>query len=119
MSRYVLFIAYESSEWDAASAEVRESYYRDHEAFSAFVAAHGTEHASGALADAERATTVRHRGGTRDGEIVVTEGPFAETAEQLGGYYDVELPDLDHAVRAAALLPATYSVEIRPTISIG
>ena len=48
----------------------------------------------------------------------MTDGPFAETVEMIGGYYDVELPDLDHAMAACALLPAAYSLEIRPTIKI-
>ena len=41
-----------------------------------------------------------------------------ETAEIVGGYYDVELPDLDHAIEAAGLLPPSYAVEIRPTVVI-
>ncbi|GAA5130713.1 YciI family protein [Alloalcanivorax gelatiniphagus] len=118
MSRFVLLIAYESSEWEGASEETRDYYFRSHAAFSAYVAEHGTEHSSGALADRDRAITVRRAGRQRDGEVAVTAGPFAETAEQVGGYYDVELPDLDHAVTAAGLLPAAYSVEIRPTITI-
>lgn len=118
MKRYVVLIAYERSEWDEADEETRDYYYRAHAAFSAYVAEHGTEHASAALADPEHATTVRRAGRARDGDVVVTEGPFAETAEQVGGYYDVELPDLDHALTAASLLPAAYTVEIRPTITI-
>lgn len=118
MKRYVVLIAYERSEWDGADEETRDYYYRAHAAFSSYVDEHGTEHASAALADPEHATTVRRAGRARDGDVVVTEGPFAETAEQVGGYYDVELPDLDHALTAASLLPAAYTVEIRPTISI-
>lgn len=112
--RYLFLIAYESSEWDEASEEVREQYYREHEAFSAYVAEHGTEHGSAALADPDQATTLRRR----DGEVQITDGPFAETVEMIGGYYDVELPDLDAAIEAAQLLPAAYSIEIRPTITI-
>jgi hypothetical protein len=41
-----------------------------------------------------------------------------ETVEFVGGYYDVELPDLDSAIEAAQLLPPSYAVEIRPTVSI-
>jgi hypothetical protein len=118
VTRYVVLIAYEKSEWEAASDETRDYYYAAHDAFSAYVVEHGTEHASAALAEPEHATTVRRAGRARDGEVVVTTGPFAETTEQVGGYYDVELPDLDHAITAASLLPAAYSVEIRPTISI-
>lgn len=114
MRRYLFLLAYESSDWDDASEEVRQEYYRAHDAFSAHVAQHGRELGSAALADPGQATTVRRRAG----ELQVTEGPFAETVEMIGGYYDVELPDLDSAISAAALLPESYSVEIRPTIAI-
>jgi hypothetical protein len=52
----------------------------------------------------------------RDGERVVTDGPFAETKELIGGLMVLELPDLDEAIRLAALVPAAEygSVEIRP-----
>jgi hypothetical protein len=58
------------------------------------------------------ATTVR----VRNGETLITDGPFAETHEQLGGYYLVECADLDEALRWAAKIPtAQYgSVEVRP-----
>ena len=118
MTRFVILIAYESSEWDGAGEETRDYYFRAHEAFSSYIGEHGTEHASGALAEPDRATTVRRAGRARDGDVLVAGGPFAETAEHVGGYYDVELPDLEHAITAASLLPAAYSVEIRPTITI-
>jgi hypothetical protein len=54
----------------------------------------------------------------RDGERIVTDGPFAETKEQIGGLFLTELPDLDEAIRIAALVPAaaTGSMEIRPLV---
>jgi hypothetical protein len=65
-----------------------------------------------ALQGQEAATTVRER----DGERVVTDGPFAETKEMLGGYYLIDVPDLDAALAWAAKVPnAPYgSVEVRP-----
>ena len=53
-----------------------------------------------------------------DGERVVTDGPFAETKEQIGGLFVTTLPDLDEAIRIAALVPAaeTGSLEIRPIV---
>jgi hypothetical protein len=48
----------------------------------------------------------------------VTDGPFAELAEQVGGYYDVELPDLDTAISAGSLLHPSYTVEIRPVVGV-
>ena len=54
----------------------------------------------------------------RDGERVVTDGPFAETKEQIGGVFVIELPHLDEAIRLASLLPAAMngSMEIRPLV---
>ena len=55
----------------------------------------------------------------RDGERLVTDGPFAETKEVLGGLFLVDLPDLDEAIRLAALIPSaegTGAVEIRPVL---
>jgi hypothetical protein len=65
-----------------------------------------------ALHPTHDATTVR----VRDGKTITTDGPFAETKEQLGGYYLVECPSLDEAIEASAKLPIGYrgSVEIRP-----
>ncbi len=68
--------------------------------------------ASEALEPVETATTVR----VRDGRTSVTDGPFAETKEQLGGFYLVEAKDLDEAIQVAAGIPAARigSVEVRP-----
>jgi hypothetical protein len=55
----------------------------------------------------------------RDGGRILTDGPFAETKEALGGLFLIELPDLDEAIRLAALIPAaegTGSIEIRPIL---
>lgn len=62
------------------------------------------------------AATVR----VRDGQALITDGPFAETAEQLGGYYVLDLADLDEAIAVAARLPpaATGTVEIRPLAAL-
>jgi hypothetical protein len=66
------------------------------------------------LADASAAKVVR----VVDGETIVTDGPFAETKEQLGGLFVTDLPDLDEAIRIAALVPAASygTLEIRPLI---
>ncbi|MDQ6816986.1 MAG: YciI family protein [Actinomycetota bacterium] len=74
----------------------------------------GIMRAGDALHGADSATTVR----VRDGETQVTDGPFAETKETLGGYYVIECPDLDTALKHAARMPnITYgSVEVRPVV---
>jgi len=74
--------------------------------------------ASGAFRDAARlrevatATTVR----VRDGKTLTTDGPFAETKEQLGGYYLIDVKDLDEAIKWAAKIPSARlgCVEVRP-----
>lgn len=65
-----------------------------------------------ALQETASATTVRER----DGEVVTTDGPFAETKEQLGGYYLVDCPNLDDAIEAASRIPSVGrgSIEVRP-----
>ena len=70
--------------------------------------------AGDALQPTATATTLRER----DGEVVLTDGPFAETKEILGGYYLIDVPDLDEAAKWAAKMPlAPYgSVEIRPVM---
>jgi hypothetical protein len=115
VKRYVILIAYRPWDWASATPQVRQSYFDAHDAFQHYVDEHGAHLGSAALGDADTATTVRTAAGdTR----TVTDGPFAELAEQIGGYYDVELPDLDSAITAARLLPSAYTVEIRPVIRV-
>ena len=74
-----------------------------------------------ALYPTTTATTVTVTGG-KGGEIVTTDGPYAETKEALTGFYLLEAPDLDAAVALAAQLPAAWTggaVEVRPVIQFG
>jgi hypothetical protein len=66
------------------------------------------------LDDVRTAKTVR----VRDGKVLVTDGPFAETKEQIGGFFDTNLPDLDTALEFAAKIPASEygSIEVRPIV---
>jgi hypothetical protein len=74
----------------------------------------GAHRAGNALKPTDTATTVR----VRSGKTLQTDGPFAETKEQLGGYYLIDVPDLDAAVRWAERCPAAPfgSVEVRPVM---
>jgi hypothetical protein len=112
--RYVVLVAYPPGDWEAASEAVRQEYFAAHRAFEQYVDAHGRRIGSAPLAGADTATTIRHV----DGTAIVSDGPFVESAEQIGGYYDIELPDLDSAIAAGRLLPASYAVEIRPTVTV-
>ena len=90
--------------WNALSDAEQQAAYDCFTAFTAAVEERGKVIAGDALG-----RTVR----------LVTEGPFAETVEQMGGFWVVELPDLETAVAAARLLPEAYSVEVRPIVDIG
>ena len=74
--------------------------------------ARGLELTGNALESVKAATTVR----VRKDEVLVTDGPFAETKEQLGGYYLVDCKDIDEAIEVASWIPgaSTGSVEVRP-----
>jgi len=89
----------ETSAWMSYSQQLQES--------GAMVAGDG-------LQGLETATTVR----VRDGESLVTDGPFAETKEMLAGYYLIDVPDLDAALAWAAKIPSVGygSVEVRPVM---
>ena len=100
--------------WNALSDAEQQDVFDSFTAFTKAVKERGTVLAGEALDRAESARTVRPGAGRS-----VTEGPFAETVEQLGGFWLVDLPDLETAVAAATLLPATYSVEVRPVVDMG
>lgn len=73
-----------------------------------------------ALHPTSTATTVRVTGG-RGGEVVTSDGPYAETKEVLGGFYLIECADLDEAIAVAAQIPAAWdgAVEVRPVLPMG
>ena len=73
----------------------------------------GTLVTGDALVHPDEARTV-HPGRDR----AVTDGPYAETVEQLGGFYLVDLPDLDTAVELAKLLPREFTIEVRATLEV-
>lgn len=95
-------------EWDASLPL--------HTSFSQGLAARGVAFTGGALHGAATATSVR----VRDGRTLVTDGPFAETREQLWGFYTVEAPDIDAVIEPCLGLweAAHGTVEIRPMIPV-
>lgn len=107
-------IAYGDSTWAQASPTEQQAYFDAHHAFERAVIERGTLVAGEALLPAATATTLRHDGTG----FVATEGPYAETAEQVGGFYLVDLPDLATATELGALLPPAYAVEIRAVLQI-
>jgi hypothetical protein len=102
----------DASRWDAFSADEREAAYEQYRAFSAEAEKAGVLAGGAELASTRDATTVR----VRDGETLVTDGPYAEVKEALGGYYVLECETIDEAVEYAAKIPGAEhgAVEVRP-----
>ncbi len=111
--RYMLLIYLDEN----ALAEVeREQCYRESVELAHQLEAAGRYRAAAPLHATSTATCVR----LRDGKPLVTDGPFAETREQLGGYFLIEAKDLDEAIAVAARIPMARrgTVEVRPVIDI-
>ncbi len=112
--KYLLMIYGDESRWDAANEEARARVYEEYVVAMAEMDRRGGMRGGAELESTDTATTVR----VRDGETQLTDGPFAETKEALGGYFLVECDSIDEAVDYAALIPtAKYgSIEVRPLV---
>jgi hypothetical protein len=110
--RYLLLIYQNESEHAKMSQEEQTAEYGAYMAFGEEVQKKGVFLGGEALMPTNTATTVRVRGA----KTLNTDGPFAETKEQLGGYYLLNCKDLDEAIEFAAKIPAATdgSIEIRP-----
>lgn len=114
MKYFVLLAGFgEMKPWDELTPEEQEAGMAEHVAFDEACGARPDVDLVGgeALGDGSMATTLR----TRGGEMTVTDGPFAEAAEQIGGYYVVDAPDLDTVIELCRILPA-YDIDIRPVL---
>ncbi len=111
--KYMLLIYGEESCWSEAE---RESCMRESMAIGAELTAQGKLLASSPLHSVTTATCLR----VREGKRLITDGPFAETTEQLGGYYILDVENLDEALAIAGRLPpaAKGTVEIRPIFDL-
>ena len=114
--RYALLIYANEQEWASQSQEETEAQFQEYMAFTKDIVDRGIYKSGEALQPTATATTVR----VRDGERLTTDGPFAETKEQLGGFYVVEAKDLDEAIELAARIPDVRngSIEVRPIMEI-
>lgn len=110
--KYLLLIYANEAEQAQLAPEAFGAMMAEYDAFTTRIRESGAYLAGSALAPTPSATTVRVRGG----KTLRTDGPFAETKEQLGGYYLVEAPDLDAACAIAAQIPDAQggSIEVRP-----
>ena len=110
--QYLLLIYTEEVDPATIPASDQQAQSEAYRAFSREVTERGFMRGGDALEPTATATTVR----VRDGRTLISDGPFAETKEALGGYYLVDCPDLDTAIELAAKIPgaAHGSIEIRP-----
>lgn len=111
--KYMLLVYLEEN---SLSETEREHCYVESAELARDLSAQGKYFSAGPLYPTTTATSVR----VRDGKRLVTDGPFAETREQLGGYYLIEARDLDEAMKIAERVPVAKhgTVEIRPVLEI-
>jgi hypothetical protein len=113
--KYLCTIYGDESAWEDITPEQASEVMKAYFAFSEDARKAGVMVAGEGLERTSAATTVR----VRDGERVLSDGPFAETKEQLGGFYLLECANLDEAIDWAARIPgaASGSVEVRPVMN--
>ena len=112
--KYMCLIYDAEGVWDGLPEDERNAVYEEYGTFTQSLRDSGAYVSADQLQPVATATTVR----VRKGETLLTDGPFAETKEQLGGYYLVEAKDMDEALKIAERIPsARYgSVEVRPVV---
>jgi hypothetical protein len=111
--RYLLQCCFDEKRWEAIPESQRDQIMRAYGEFLQSLDKGGQHLASAKLRSSSSATTVR----SKEGKLVVTDGPFAETKEQLGGYHLIECRDLDEALSIAKRIPTIPfggAVEVRP-----
>ena len=115
--QYLLLIYQSESAATAQGEAARTAMHSEYRTFTQSIIQGGQFKAGDALQPTSAATTVR----VRDGKTLPTDGPFAETREQLGGYYLIEAKNLDEAIAIAARVPSAKvgSIEVRPVMVYG
>ena len=110
--KYMMLIYDTEQSWGEMSESEQQQMLKEYGKFTEDLAAGGHLVAGSQLAPSSTATSVR----VRDGKRLLTDGPFAETREQLGGYYVVEADNLDEAIGIAERIPSSRfgTVEVRP-----
>ncbi|HEY4305816.1 MAG TPA: YciI family protein [Gemmatimonadaceae bacterium] len=110
--QYLLLIYENEKRWETTPPAENEKLFGEYRAYTQSIAQSGHYKGGNPLQPTTTATTVR----IRDGKRQTTDGPFAETREQLGGYYLVDAKDLDEAIGLAERIPGARmgSIEVRP-----
>src|SRR5690348_5017980 len=114
--QYLLLIYEREADWNAMNEKEKGTIFQEYMAFTQGIMKSGHRRAGDALQPVSTATTVR----MRNGKTVTTDGPFAETREQLGGYFLVEAKNLDEAINIAGQIPGARkgTVEIGPLVDL-
>ena len=112
--QYLLLIYDKESDWGKLSEAQQGFMMQEYQEFTKSINQSGHYRAGSQLHPVSKATTVR----VRDGKKLITDGPFAETKEQLGGYYLIEAKDLNDAIKVASRIPSVRSgsIEVRPIV---
>ena len=115
-AQYMILIYDREEQWARMSDEESRRAFAEYMDYSWAMAEAGVMRAGAPLHPTAAATTVR----VRDGRVTTTDGPFAETKEQLGGYYIIEVDGLDAALAWAARCPAARdgAIEVRPVMAV-
>ncbi|MGH7567124.1 MAG: YciI family protein [Gemmatimonadota bacterium] len=115
--RYLCLIYNQEKNLDALSKREWEGLAGEYFAFTEEIRESGHHRSGEGLQPVRTATTVR----VRNGVVSTTDGPFAETKEQLGGFYLIEARDLNDAIQVAAKIPSALmgSIEVRPIMEFG
>ncbi|WP_134322165.1 YciI family protein [Cumulibacter soli] len=115
MKYLVLLMGYgEGKSWDDQSEQEQADEMRQHAEFDEACAAHdGVQILAGEALAPDMVTTVR----TRSGNRMITDGPYAEAVEQLGGFYLLEAPDLDVVLELLSVMPR-YDIQITPAVDV-
>ncbi len=113
--QYLLLIYESEAQWEAVKEADKQKIYQQYGELTQDLQKSGKYKGGHQLQPISTATTVRERNGKK----AVTDGPFAETKEQLGGFYMVEAKDLDEALAIAARIPSVRSgsIEVRPVVT--
>lgn len=113
--QYMLLCSFDESRWNAIPESQRDAIMQDYGSFIETHIENGSYLGGGKLDGSNAATTLRQK----NGKVVITDGPFAETKEQLGGYHIVECANETEALEIARripTLPAGGTIEIRPLL---
>jgi hypothetical protein len=114
--KYALLIYAAEKDWNQRSPEEQKGIYDDYWAYTMELKKSGKMRSCEPLDPTTTATTIR----VRDGKTIPTDGPFADTKEQLGGIYVIEVKDLNEAIAWASKIPDARhgSIEIRPLMNV-